>query len=128
MPRTARAARWSQGPGWVTYLAAGLALATALIVATAQPSGDPGKPDGTEVLGIQLERSDPPAVVAVPAVTTAPAGGEEVALPGGRGSVSRSLDRNWVTGLTLLAVGLAGLVLVAASNPHRRGTAIGPPA
>ena len=128
MPRTAQTATWSQRPGWVTYLAAGLALATAFVVATAQPSGERETPGQAEVLGVQLER---PGTVAVPAVTTGPAaaaGGEEVALPGGRGAGSRSLDKNWATGLTLLALGLAGLGLAAASNPHRRRAAIGPPA
>ena len=129
MARTARTKTWSQGPRWVTYLAAGLALATALVVATAQPSGERETPNQAEVLGVQLERPDLPAAVVVPAVTTtpaAPADGELVALPGGGGAGSRSLERNWVTGLTLLAVGLAGLGLVAASNPNRRRTAIGP--
>jgi hypothetical protein len=131
MPRTTQRAAWGQGPGWVTYLAAGLALATAIVVASAQPSGERETSDQAEVLGVQLERPALPAPVAVPAVTTtpaAPAGGELVALPGGSDAGSRSLEKDWVIGLTLLAVGLTGLGLVAASNPHRRRTAIGPPA
>jgi len=129
MPRTTQTAAPSRGPGWLTYLAGTLALATAFIVTTAQPGGERGTPDQAEVLGVQLERPALPAPVAVPAVTTtpaAPAGGELVALPGGSDAGSRSLEKDWAIGLTLLAVGLTGLGLVAASRPHRRRTAIGP--
>ena len=98
MPRTTQTAAWGQGPGWVTYLAAGLALATALVVATAAPSGERGTPDQAEVLGVQLERPALPAAVAVPAVTTAPAapaGGELVALPGGSDAGPGRWKRTW---------------------------------
>jgi hypothetical protein len=115
----------------LTNLAAALALATAFIVATAQPGGERAIPDQAEVLGVQLERPALPAPVAVPAVSTVPSsrtGDEQVALPGGGDAVSRSTDQGWATGLTLLALGLAGLGLVAVSTPHRRRTAMGPPA
>lgn len=129
MPRAVDTGERSRESSWLTYLAASLALAMAFIVATAQPGGERDNPDQTEVLGVQLERSGLP--VAVPAVSTVPsppAGDDRVALPGGAGGGGRSLDPNWEVGLTLLAAGLLGLGLVAASNPHRRRTAVGPPA